>query len=122
MMDVSYRERELCELFKSENNGFDINFNFSSSEVTIFVRHSGNWNRQKRKKILNKLWENFKLPVIGWENNCKVLNYKDINDDILISEYIFTMRYFNYWKTMADEFQIYNSKYVTEVEEGTCEI
>ena len=32
------------------------------------------------------------------------------------------MRYFNYWKTMADEFQIYNSKYVTEVEEGTCEI
>ena len=77
---------------------------------------------KKEKKYLNKLWENFKLPVIGWENNCKVLNYKDINDDILISEYIFTMRHFNYWKTMADEFQIYNSKYVTEVEEGTCEI
>ena len=26
MMDVFYRERQLCELFKSENNGFDINF------------------------------------------------------------------------------------------------
>ena len=66
--------------------------------------------------------ENFKLSVIGWENNRKVLNYKDINDDILIYEYIFTMRHFNYWKTMADEFQTYNSKYVTEVEEETCEI
>ena len=117
MMDVFYRERELCELFKSENNGFDINFNINSSEVTISVRHSGNWNSQKGKKNLNKLWENFKLSAIGWENNCKVLNYKDIIDDVSISEC-----HFNYWKTMADEFQIYNSKYVTEVEEGTCEI
>ena len=41
---------------------------------------------------------------MGWENNCNVLNYKDTNDDVLISEYIFTMRRFNYCKTMADEF------------------
>ena len=59
---------------------------------------------------------------MGWENNCNVLNYKDTNDDVLISEYIFTMRRFNYCKTMADEFQIYNIKHVREVEEGTCEI
>ena len=67
MMDVFYRERQLCELFKSENNGFDINFNIKSSEVSIFVRHSGNWDIQKGKKNLNKLWENFKLPVISWK-------------------------------------------------------
>ena len=121
-MDVFYHGRQLCELFKSENNGFDINFNINSGEVAIFVLHYGKWDSQKGKSILNKLWENFKLPVIGWENNCKVLNYKDINDDVLISEYIFTMRHFNYWKTMVDEFQEYNSKYVTEAEEGAREI
>ena len=116
-MDVFYRERQLCELFKSGNNGFDINFNINSGEVAIFVLHYGKWDSQKGKSILNKLWENFKLPVIGWENNCKVLNYKDINGDFLICEYIFTMSHFNCWKTMADEFKEYNSKYVTEVEE-----
>ena len=63
------------------------------------------WTVKKQKKNLNKLWENFKLPVIGWKNNCKVLNYKDINDNVLISEYIFTMHHFTYWKTMADAFQ-----------------
>ena len=99
------------------NNGFDINFNINSSEVSIFVRHSGNWDIQRGKKNLNKLWENFKLPVIGWENNCNVLNYKDINDDVLICEYIFTMSHFSCWKTMVDELQEYNSKYLTEVEE-----
>ena len=111
MTDIFYRERELCELFKSENNGFDINFWIDSSEVVIFVRHSGkNWNVQKGKKILNELWRNFKLPVIGWEKNCSVLNYKDINDDVSISEYIFKMHQFNYYKTLTDEFQEYNSK------------
>ena len=69
MMDVFYHERQLCQLFKSENNGFDINFNINLNEVTIFVRHSGNWDSQEGKKNLNKLWENFKLPVIGWENS-----------------------------------------------------
>ena len=69
MMDVFYHERQLCQLFKSENNGFDINFNINLSEVTILVRHSGNWDSQEGKKILNKLWENFKLPFIGWENS-----------------------------------------------------
>ena len=71
---------------------------------------------KRKKKKINKLWENFKLPVIDWENNCKVLNYKDINDDVLVCEYILTMSHFNYWKTIVDEFQEYNSKYVTEVE------
>ena len=50
MIDVFYRERQLYELFKSENNGFDINFNINSSEVSVFVRHSGNWDIRKGKK------------------------------------------------------------------------
>ena len=32
------------------------------------------------------------------------------------------MRHFNYWKTMVNAFQEYNSKYVTEAEEGVREI
>ena len=56
-MDVFYRERQLCELFKSENNGFDVTFNINSSEVSIFVHHSGNWNIQKgKKKFIGKRW------------------------------------------------------------------
>ena len=39
-MVIFYREKELCELFRSENREFDINFNINSSKVTIFVRHS----------------------------------------------------------------------------------
>ena len=37
IIDVFYRERQLCELFNSENNGFDTNFNINSSEATIFI-------------------------------------------------------------------------------------
>ena len=117
-MGVFYRERQFCELFKSENNAFDINFHINSDGVTIFVCHSGNWDSQEGKKILDEFWKKFKLPVIGCEDNCKVLDYKDINDDVLISEYIFFMRYFN-WKTNIDE---YNSKFVTKAKDRTRKI
>lgn len=118
-MDMFHRERELCKLFESENRAFNITFTINSKEVIIYVRHSGHWDYQKGKLILNKLWGNFKLPVIGWENDCKVLNYQDIlnNPRISVTEYIFSMRHFTYWKTMCEEFICYNNKYTVDVKE-----
>ena len=73
-MDVFCRERELYELFKSKNKNFTITFNINSGEVTIFVRHFRDWDSQKGKVILDTLLKNLTLPLIGWENDCKLLS------------------------------------------------
>ena len=52
-MDAFYCERELCELFKSKIRNFTITFNINSQEVTIYVRHFGDWDSQKGKVILD---------------------------------------------------------------------
>ena len=112
-MDVFYRERELCKLFKSKKKEFTITFDINPQEVTIYVRHFRDWDSQKGKVILDKFWKNFKLPLIGWKNNCKLFNYKRFIDDEFISEYIFTMQKFDDWKIMDCDFLNYNNKYIS---------
>ena len=116
-MGMFDRERQLCELFESENRAFKINYTINSKEVITYVWHNVDWDNEKGKLILNKLWEKFKLPVVDWENVCKVLNYQDIlnNPQISVSKYVFTMRHFSYWKAMCEEFINYDNKYVADV-------
>ena len=106
-MDVFCCERELCELFKSNNKNFTITFDISSEHVNIYVRHFGDWDSQKGKVILNKLWKNFKLPLIGSEDTCKLQNYTGFITDDIVSEYMFTMQNVDFLNT-----QNYNNKYV----------
>ena len=112
-MDVFCHERELSELFKSKNINFTITFNINSWEVTIFLGHFGDWDSQKGKVIWDTLWKNFKLQLIGWENDCKLLSYKGFIEDDIVSEYVFTMRKFYFWKTRSIDFLSYDNNYIS---------
>ena len=75
--------------------------------------HFGDWGSQKGKVVLNTLWRNFKLPLIGWKNDYKLLNYKGFIEDDIISEYMLTMQKFDYRKTLTSDFLNYNNKYIS---------
>ena len=92
-------------------------FDINSKEVTIYLRHFADWDSQKGKIILERLWKSFKLPVIGWEDNCKLLNYKGFISDDFISEYFFPMQKYDYSKTMDSNFLNYNNKYISILSE-----
>ena len=36
-------EREICDLFKSKNSNFEIQFNLNSKEAVIYVYHLEDW-------------------------------------------------------------------------------
>lgn len=92
-------------------------FDINSKEVTIYLRHFGDWDSQKGKIILERLWKSFKLPVIDWEDNSKLLNYKGFISDDFMSEYLFPMQKYDYSKTMDSNFLNYNNKYISILSE-----
>ena len=69
--DIFERERELCLLFiknnKSESLSFD--FSISNSSVDLIVRYNNqtDWNIEKGREDINRLWRNFNLAFIGIE-------------------------------------------------------
>ena len=58
-------KESFVNFLNQKNRNFTITFNINSQEVTIYVRHFGDWDSQKGKVILDTLWKNFKLPLIG---------------------------------------------------------
>ena len=70
--DIFERERELCMLFiknnKSENLSFD--FSISNSSVELIVRYNNqtDWNSEKGREDINRLWRNFNLAFIGYRS------------------------------------------------------
>ena len=98
---------------------FIITFYIAAYEVQICARHFGDWDSKKVEVILNKLWKNFKLPLINWNNKCKVMNYKGfLTDDIVsVTEYVFTMKKFDFSKTQCVEILDYNNKYIAILNE-----
>ena len=77
--DIFERERELCMLFikhnKSESLSFD--FSISNSSVDLIVRYNNqtDWNIEKGRQDINRLWRNFNLAFIGYRSECIVLNF-----------------------------------------------
>ena len=69
-MDCFKRERKLCMLFKTKET--------TPKLVSLLIFHAGTWNSVRDEFILNSFWNNFKLPLIGWKEKCKVLNYDTI--------------------------------------------
>ena len=81
IMDVFAHERDLCMLFlKIESNDCEIVFEILSKLVSISIFHTGSWNSVTGEFILNTLCKNFKLPIIGWKEKCKVLNDDNLWD------------------------------------------
>ena len=110
-LDVFFRERELWELFKSNNKNFEIQFKINSKEVVIYVYYLGDWASEQREVILNELWRNFESLLLGWKYSCKVLNYKSYINNKLISEYTFKMEKNWIFKSSMSSFTSYNNEY-----------
>ena len=106
-------KESFLNFLNQKNKNFTITFNINSGEVTIFVHNFGDWDSQKGKVILDTLWKNFKLPLIGWENDCKLLSHKGFIEDDIVSEYVFTMRKFYFWKTRSIDFLSYDNNYIS---------
>ena len=84
-------ERKLCQLFKWKSKNFEIQLKVNSKEVLIYVCHLGDLASKQGEVILNELL-NFKLPLLGWKDSCKALNYKSYIDNRFILEYTFKMK------------------------------
>ena len=78
-MDVFFRERELCELFKSENSNENqkVVYTIEANAVTISIFHKGSLDYKRMCVILYVLWDNFKLPIIAWKETCSLFRYKN---------------------------------------------
>ena len=106
-------KESFVNFLNQKNRNFTITFNINSQEVTIYVRHFGDWDSQKGKVILDTLWKNFKLPLIGWQNDCKLLSYKGFIEDDIVSQYVFTMEKFDFNKTQSNDFLNYKNKHIS---------
>ena len=69
IMDVFFRKRELCELFKSKSKNLEIQFKIYFKEVVIYVYDLGDWASEQEEVILNERWSNFKLLLFGWKDS-----------------------------------------------------
>ena len=82
--------------------------------VSLLIFHTGTWNSVKGEFILNSLWNNFKLPSIGWKEKCKVLNYDNIADLTYLkkTQYFFKQKDgFLLNNLFRIEFATYDNKY-----------
>ena len=111
-------KESFVNFLNQENRNFTITFDINSREVTSFWR----LDNQKGKVILDTLWKNFKLSLIGWENDSKLLSYKGFIVDDIVSEFVFTRRKFDFWKTGSIDFLGYDNNYISILTEQNKKI
>ena len=111
--DIFGRERELCLLFikNKKSNGLSFDFSISNSSVDLIVRYSNpdEWDQEKGRKNIDRLWKNFNLAFIGYNSHCNVVTYR--TNMQFVTEYSFTMLKFNYENFHSAEFAKYNNTY-----------
>ena len=77
------RERELCMLFikNNEREGLSFDYSISNTSVDLIIRYNnqGDWDVEKGRQNINRLWRNFNLAYIGYKTECVVLNYRTIH-------------------------------------------
>ena len=81
--DIFARERELY-LFLIKNNksdGLSFDFVISNSSVDLIVKYSNpnQWDTEKGRREIDKLWKNFNLAFIGYKSHCNVLQYRTLD-------------------------------------------
>ena len=96
--DLFERERELCMLFIKNNESEALSFDYSISNklVDLVVRYNNqsDWDVEKGRENVNRLWRNFNLAFIGYKSNCVLLNYRTVHNKF-VTEYFFPMIKFN---------------------------
>ena len=112
--DIFERERELCMLFIKNNSAKNLSFDFSisNSSVDLIVRYQkeSDWDIEKGRFEINRLWRNFNLAFIGYKTECVVLNYRTVHKRI-VTEYFFPMIKFDIENFHSKEFSNYNNEY-----------
>ena len=80
--DLFDRERELCLLFikNNESEGLPFDYSISNKSVDIVVRYNNqnDWDIERGRENIDRLWRNFNLAFIGYKTKCVVLNYDQI--------------------------------------------
>ena len=111
--DIFGRERELCLLFIKNNksDGLSFDFTISNSSVDLIVRYSklDEWDIEKGRINIDRLWKNFNLAFIGYNSHCNVITYK--TNMTFVTEYSFIMLKFNIENYHSPEFAKYNNTY-----------
>ena len=104
--DIFGRERELCLLFIKNNKSHGLSFDFtiSNSSVDLIVRYSkpGEWDQEKGRRNIDRLWKIFNLAFIGYNSHCNVVTYR--TNMHFVTEYSFTMLKFNVENFRSTEF------------------
>ena len=113
--DLFARERELCMPFIKNNMATNLSFDYSitNESVDIIVRYNSEkeWDIEKGRQNLDKLWRNFNLAFIGYKTNCVVLNYRSKTNKF-VTEYFFQMINFNFENFRSKEYnKPYNNEY-----------
>ena len=112
--DIFERERELCMLFiknnSSENLSFDFSISNSSVDLIVCYNKQTDWDKEKTRSEINRLWRNFNLAFIGYKSECIVLNYRTAHAKF-VTEYCFSMIKFNLENFHSKEFSNYNNEY-----------
>ena len=111
--DIFGRELELCLLFIKNNKSDGLSFDFviSNSSVDLIVRYStlDEWDIEKGRRNIDRLWENFNLAFIGYNSHCNVLTYR--SNMAFVTEYSFAMLKFNFENFHSPEFDNYDNTY-----------
>ena len=111
--EIFGRERELCLLFIKNNKSDGLLFDFviSNSSVDLIVRYSklDEWDIEKGRRNIDRLWKNFNLAFIGYHSHCNVITYR--SNMSFVTEYSFAMLKFNFENFHSPEFDNYNNTY-----------
>ena len=115
---VFKREKELCELFRKneEEKSVYITYNVSSEGLVVWVQFDkeNDWDWWRGELTLTTLIKNFKLDKIGYKEKPNVLRYKSPYWDpfALTVEYYSPCPKINSEIFFFDEsFQVYNNEY-----------
>ena len=113
--DLFDRERELCMFFikNNESEGLLFDYSISNTSVDLIIRYNNqsDWNVEKGRENINRLWRNFNLAFIGYKSECIVLNYRTIHNKF-VTEYFFPMIKFNIENFHSKEYRsYYNNEY-----------
>ena len=113
--DLFDRERELCMLFIKNNEceGLSFDYSISNTSVDLIVRYNkqNEWDIEKGRENINRLWRNFNLAFIGYKTECVVSNYRTVHNKF-VTEYFFPMIKFNIENFYSKDFRDnYNNEY-----------
>ena len=75
----------------NESDGLSFGYSISNTSADLVVRYNNknDWDIEKGRENINRLWRNFNLAFIGYKTKCVVLNYRTVHNKF-VTEYFFS--------------------------------